>query len=146
MEAPNPYELMLVFRSDLLENALEKKLKEFEQYLEENEGSVILKDLWGKRDLAYSIKQHDRGLYVAYNLSLPASFLKELDEHLRIDKDILRHLVIRLKTDYRYEKPQERPNVAPAPAEKEEAKEEKKAEPANLDEKLQNILKDESLV
>ncbi len=34
------YELMLVLQPDLLESATEKKLKDFEKYLEENGGKV----------------------------------------------------------------------------------------------------------
>lgn len=118
------YELMLVLQPELLESALNKKLKEFESFLAENGGKVDLKDVWGKRDLAYRISGHDAGIYVAYNLVLPTTFLKELDEHMRIDKDIIRSLIVKLDDNYEYQRYEEE-----VPAAEVEEKDDKKAAP-----------------
>ncbi len=107
------YELMLVLQPELLESAVEKKLKEFEKFLEENGGSVEMKDKWGKRELAYRIGKYDSGIYVIYNVVLPSTFNKELDEHVRIDKDIIRFLHISLKDNYEYQKFEEEKKVEP---------------------------------
>ncbi len=98
------YELMLVLQPDLLESAVEKKLKDFDKFLEYNGGKVEMKDNWGKKKLAYRIGKFDSGTYVAYNVTLPTTFNRELDEHVRIDKDIIRFLHISLKDDYNYTK------------------------------------------
>ncbi len=155
------YELVLILQPELLASALEKKLKEFEAYLVENGGIIDLKDVWGKQDLAYRIGKHDAGLYVVYNLTLPTTFNQELDEHMRIDKDIIRSLMVSLKEGYEYQKFEE--EVLPAMKEepsnsrnssrnnshkaddggkKAEVKDKgKKADAASLDEKLGDILK-----
>lgn len=109
------YELMLVFQPELLESATEKKLREFEKYLEENGGKVDMKDNWGKRKLAYKIGKHASGTYVVYNVTLPTTFNQELDEHLRIDKDIIRYLHVSLKDDYNYTKFEEEKVIAEDP-------------------------------
>ena len=98
------YELMLILQPDLLESAVEKKLRDFDKFLEENGGKVDMKDNWGKKKLAYRIGKFDSGTYVAYNVTLPTTFNRELDEHVRIDKDIIRFLHISLKDDYSYTK------------------------------------------
>jgi len=98
------YELMLVLQPEMLESAVDKKLREFEKYLEDNGGTVEMKDVWGKRELAYRIGKHSAGIYVAYNITLPTTFNQELDEHLRIDKDVIRFLHISLKNNYEYKK------------------------------------------
>ncbi|MDH5597339.1 MAG: 30S ribosomal protein S6 [Candidatus Peregrinibacteria bacterium] len=157
------YELMLVLQPDLLESGVEKKLKEFEKFLSENGGTVDMKDNWGKQKLAYKIGRADSGTYVVYNVTLPTTFNQELDEHLRIDKDVIRFLHVSLKDDYAYEKFEEE---APAPKEepkkeapvrrktestthkaatKEKAPEEvkdkgKKADSSQLDDKLDKLL------
>lgn len=113
--AESLYELMLVFQPELLESAKDKKLRDFEKFLEENGGKVKMKDDWGKRKLAYRIGKHDAGIYVVYNLTLPPSFNKELDEHLRIDKDIVRYLHIALPDDYTYTKFEEEKKMEPKP-------------------------------
>lgn len=107
------YELMLVLQPELLESAVEKKLREFDKFLEENGGTVEMKDNWGRRDLAYRIGKFDKGTYVAYSVTLPSTFNQELDEHMRIDKDIIRYLHISLKDDYQYKRYEEEKKVEP---------------------------------
>lgn len=162
------YEIALILKPDFLESALNKKLKTFEGLLENNGGKIILKDEWGKRDLAYKIKQYDQGMYVLYNVSLPTTFLKELDETLRIDTEILRYLMISIDDNYKYTKFDEEeaveekevptsktvkpvvskptPVSTPAPKKeekKEEVKEVKKEEASELDKKLDKLLSDD---
>lgn len=98
------YELMLVLQPDLLESAVEKKLREFEKFLTDNGGEVEMKDNWGKQKLAYKIGKYNAGTYVVLNVTLPTTFNRELDEHVRIDKDIIRFLHISLKDNYSYTK------------------------------------------
>ena len=126
VEAENKtYELMLVLKPDLLESSVTKKLKEFTKFLKDNECDVTMEDIWGKRKLAYKIKQYEEGNYVVYNLVAPTTFIKEIDNHLRIDNDVIRHLLVSIDSDYKYSKFDE--EVEPArPAGGEAPKEEKK--------------------
>ncbi len=95
------YEIMLVWQPELLEAALDKKLKEFEDFLAENGGKVDQKENWGKKQLAYRIKRFDKGIYVNYLVELPSNTLSELDNYLRIHTDVIRHLVLSApKADY----------------------------------------------
>lgn len=96
------YELVLVLQPELLESAAEKKLKEFEKFLTDQGGTVEMKDVWGKQKLAYKIGKHSAGIYVVYNLVLPTTSLKEIDEHMRIEKDFIRTLIVSLKDGYEY--------------------------------------------
>ena len=90
------YELMLILNPELRESEVNKKLGEFEEMIGKNGGKITQRDLWGKRPLAYRIKKKNEGVYMVYNLELPGSFLKELKEALRIDKEVVRSLVIHL--------------------------------------------------
>lgn len=153
VETQKLYELMLVFKPDILESALEKKLKEFEQFLADNDGKVEVKDIWGKRDLAYGIKQYNQGNYVVYNLVLPNTFIQELDESLRINTDVMRHLIVKMDEGYKYEKPSAPETSTPVKTQKAAAstsegnkgKPDKKPENKSLDEKLESILSNEEL-
>ncbi|MBN2306555.1 30S ribosomal protein S6 [Candidatus Peregrinibacteria bacterium] len=171
-EQNKKYELVLILQPEMLESAVEKKLREFEKYLEENGGTVDMKDIWGMRKLAYRIGPHDSGIYIVYNLTLPTSFNIELDEHMRIDKDIIRFLHISLKDDYEYTKFKEEKVIEEKPKQEEvkeevktvkkptrkthkaEAKEAKpteikdkgkKADAESLDEKLDKLLEGDDL-
>jgi small subunit ribosomal protein S6 len=165
-----PYELMFILKPDMLENAYQKKLKDFKEFLEGGKAKVSVEDIWGKRPLAYRIKQKDEGIYVVYNFVAPGDFIQEINEHLRIDTEVLRHMIISLPKNYAYsvfkEEPMEEKAVKkekkpfrrerrieeqeekPVKAEpkktepkKEEVSEEKrKPDKANLDEKLDKLL------
>lgn len=164
------YELMIVLKPDMLEAAVEKKLKEFEGFLSENGGTVDFKEIWGKQKLAYKIKHFTEGTYVVYNLTLSTPFLKELDNNMRIDNDLLRYLVTTLKDGYIYskfeeeveegkvpdavkQKPVRREDSRSAPVTPRKAdtpKPKEKKEPTkevdkNLDAKLDQILNDDKL-
>ncbi|PIZ72867.1 30S ribosomal protein S6 [Candidatus Peregrinibacteria bacterium CG_4_10_14_0_2_um_filter_43_11] len=96
------YELMLIAHPELLESKLKKKLKEFEDFITENGGVLTMTDIWDKQKLAYRIKKHKEGIYVVFNMEIPGEALKAIDEHLRIDVDILRHIIISLAEGYTY--------------------------------------------
>lgn len=96
------YEVMLVLKPDMLESNFKKKLKEFKIYLEEHDCKVTEEDIWEKRRLAYRIKQYDEAIYVVYNFESPTAFIKDLENHLRIDNDVIRHLVVTIPEGYKY--------------------------------------------
>lgn len=98
------YELMFILKPDLLESAVTKKLKELTNFLTDNSAKVTMEDIWGKQRLAYRIKQYEQGNYVVLNFDGLTTSIKNIDEHLRIDNDILRHLIIIVDNDYSYSK------------------------------------------
>ncbi len=97
------YEVMFILKPTLLEAAVGKKLKEFDEFVA-GAGKVLTTDNMGKRRLAYRIKQCNEGIYVVYDIQTPTSFVKEVNQHLRIDPDVVRHLIIALPEGYKYAK------------------------------------------
>ena len=100
----NPYEFMLILNPDLRETEIKKKLKEIVDIIEKAGGKINEEDFWGKKTLAYRINKFDEGIYVVYNLEMPNTFLKEFKDHLRIEKEVLRSMIIKLPADYVYTK------------------------------------------
>jgi len=98
------YELMLILSPDLRESEIKKKLKELIDMIEKAGGRVTEEDFWGRRNMTYRIRKHNEGVYMVYNLELPNAFLKELKDHLRIEKDVLRSMIIKVPADYTYTK------------------------------------------
>jgi small subunit ribosomal protein S6 len=98
------YELMIILNPELRESEVKKKLEEFEEMLVKGGAKITQRDFWGKRALAYRIKKKDDGIYMVYNAEMPASFLKELKAALRIDKEMVRSLVIKLPAGHAYTK------------------------------------------
>lgn len=100
----NKYELMLILNPELRESDVKKKLKEITDMIEKADGKILHEDFWGKRDLAYRIKGNHQGYYMVYNLELTNVFIAELKEHLRIDKEVVRSMLIKLNDDHTYTK------------------------------------------
>ena len=63
--------------------------------VEKAKGSIDIVDEIGLRDLAYPIRSERTGWYASLTVSLPASAIRGIDELIRRDEKILRHLLTR---------------------------------------------------
>jgi ribosomal protein S6 len=68
----NGYEVAVVYHPDL-EMDLEKATSKVEKLITDNKGEITETNAWGKRKLAYKIKNQEFGLYVIYTVSMPTS-------------------------------------------------------------------------
>ena len=62
--------------------------------LEGDLASIEVLNHWGRRKLAYPIKQQLEGNYVVTQLRLEPGRTKELEQGLRISEDVMRHLLV----------------------------------------------------
>ena len=59
-------------------------------------GQVASSDTWGQRRLAYPIKDYRDGVYSVSKVQLDPSETDELERSIRLNDDILRHMLVRL--------------------------------------------------
>lgn len=90
------YELVLITGSQLDEQALEALHQRVNGWIAAGGGTLTGTNVWGRRPLAYEVSKHNDGIYVQYNFQLPTQATRELERNLRIDEQIIRHLVVRL--------------------------------------------------
>jgi small subunit ribosomal protein S6 len=57
-------------------------------------GAVTVKDIWGKRRLAYEVKKFNEGIYVLMRFQSPGDSVKKLETHFKLNDDIIRYLVV----------------------------------------------------
>lgn len=62
--------------------------------IEDEGGKIISKEELGRRKFAYIIKKEEAGSYFSYVFEIDPSALAGLDKKLRLNSDILRHLII----------------------------------------------------
>ncbi|OQA41283.1 MAG: 30S ribosomal protein S6 [Chloroflexi bacterium ADurb.Bin325] len=62
-------------------------------------GAVTDTNVWGRRKLTYEIRKQTEGIYVQINFQLVPSATRELERNLRLDEQVIRHLVVRLGED-----------------------------------------------
>ncbi len=94
------YELMVIVAPDIGETAIKKRLEAIKKSIADFGGEVFFEDDWGLRDLAYDIKKREQGYYIVLDVNLGPGSIKELDRMLRLEPEVLRHLLMKLPTAY----------------------------------------------
>jgi small subunit ribosomal protein S6 len=92
------YEMVLVINPEAAEEKFDAILNNIDQLITSLGGIVSDVEQWGKRKLAYPIKNLSEGNYVLTHFSLKPSLSRELEAKLRISEEIPRHLMIRLSS------------------------------------------------
>ena len=95
------YELMVIIDSTLGAPAIKKKLETIKKLIDEQKGKIFFEDLCGDRDLRYTIKKKDRGYYAVLDFEGEEINLNELNHVLKLDNEILRHMIVRLPFAYK---------------------------------------------
>lgn len=88
------YELMYIIRPDLEESQVEATIEKVKAVINENGGEITNHELMGKRRLAYEIEKFREGIYVLVNFTSPTETVDELEHVIRINDEIIRHLII----------------------------------------------------
>jgi small subunit ribosomal protein S6 len=87
------YELTVLIHPDL-EVDIDKPLKKVRDLIAYAGGSIISEDNWGKKRLAYRIKNEDFAVYVYLDISLPSSAPLKISNTLNITDEVLRYLLV----------------------------------------------------
>ncbi len=74
--------------------------KEVEDLFSEVGATMVAKDLWGRRGLAYPVKGAKEGCFVIYHFEMDPSKVREVDLALRIMKGVLRHMFLKPPKHY----------------------------------------------
>jgi small subunit ribosomal protein S6 len=88
----NTYELAVLYHPDL-EIDLDKAVEKVTKIVTDNGGQIISEDNWGKRKLAYQIKNHDHAVYVFYKAEIPAQGVRKIESVLNITEEVVRFLI-----------------------------------------------------
>jgi len=97
------YEIMLLLSPSLSETDVQEKISKFvSDTLGEHSKNVTSEEHWGKKTLAYPINKEIAAHYVVLRIQLPGEFITGLDEEIRLNKSILRHLITRTQKDTAY--------------------------------------------
>jgi small subunit ribosomal protein S6 len=90
-----PYELMMIARGDLDDQAVDTNIRRFTGLIGEQGGTVVKVDHWGKRQFAYEIDHMNEGFYTVIDLEISTEGLAEVDRQLGIADEVVRHKFVR---------------------------------------------------
>lgn len=92
----NKYDLTVLVKSDLKEKAFDKFSEKIEALVKVLDGKIGKITEMGKKQLAYAIKKEREAQFLSWVLELPAKSVVQLEKKLVNDKEVLRHLLIRI--------------------------------------------------
>jgi small subunit ribosomal protein S6 len=93
------YELMTVFRPDLGDEGIQQASERLDGLISARGAEITNTDMWGQRRMAYPISDFRDGVYRLSKLQMDPSAAIELERTLRLNDQILRHMLIRLDED-----------------------------------------------
>lgn len=88
------YEIILLLSPSMSEDQAQAFVEEWKKdVLGPLGGKVSFEDHWGRKTLAYPIKKDTEAHYIVLFASIDGNKIHELDEALRLEKQVIRHLV-----------------------------------------------------
>ena len=89
------YELLMITRGDLDEEAVRANVDRFTRLVADQGGTVTGTDHWGRREFAYEIDHMTQGYYTVLDFEIGGEGLKELDRQLGLADEVVRHKIVR---------------------------------------------------
>lgn len=154
------YELLCLISNEFAEDEVKPIIEKVKKLITDKDGKITRHEDWGKRRLAYPIRQFKYGYYNLVEFDLKGEETNKIDRSLKLMNEILRHQIVnkKVKTAEEIAKEIEIKKKIAAKEEKEEErikteeKETKKKKDAkkigleDLDEKLDKILETDDLI
>ena len=110
------------------------------QLLKDNSFNIVKTEDIGRRQLAYSIANHNKGHYILFNLEGDPSKLLEIETKIKYNESIIRHLFLVVKEHNGEDSSLfvESKNKKPEPSEVEKDKEDVKKDPEPVKEDIED--------
>lgn len=150
-ENQKKYELVSILSSQLEGMDLEKAKKEIDEIVSRTGGSIDFREE-KKHNLAYPINKQGQGIYLVSQVSIPPENVANLSKELKLNKQVLRHLITQLPITKPEKVKHKKPATAKPPAstqrggqkeqKRKEEKKEKKVKLEEIDKKLDELIEE----
>lgn len=94
------YEIAVLYPYPLSQKEEQQAQKDVEAIFSDVGGMQMVKDVWGRRGLAYPVEGRTEGSFIIYYYEMAPAKLKEVDHALRIAPGVLRHMIIKPPKGY----------------------------------------------
>lgn len=89
------YETVFLKRPSIDSEEREKIISEVKDIIINNDGSINEEDNWGKKQLAYDIKNESEAYYYLIEFDGNSKILDDLNEYYNLSEDIIRTIIVR---------------------------------------------------
>ena len=90
------YEAVIILNPNL-SSKVDSFIKDFEKLLKANTFNIKKMEDIGRRQLSYSINNHNKGHYLIFNIEGNAENIIDIENKIKYDESIIRHLFISVK-------------------------------------------------
>ena len=90
------YEAVIILNPNL-SSKVDTFIKDFEKLLKANTFNIKKMEDIGRRQLSYSINNHNKGHYLIFNIEGNAANLIDIENKIKYNESIIRHLFISVK-------------------------------------------------
>ena len=90
------YEAVIILNPNL-SSKVDTFIKDFEKLLKANTFNIKKMEDIGRRQLSYSINNHNKGHYLIFNIEGTAENLIDIENKIKYNESIIRHLFISVK-------------------------------------------------
>ncbi len=95
----NHYETIYIVNPTLDDDSLREAITKFSDLIKKLKGYIVKINEWGKKKLAYEVKQFDKGYYVVLDFCGLPKIVTELERNLKLDDRILKYLTVKIDED-----------------------------------------------
>ena len=89
------YDFTIITKGELSEGDSAKVVQGYEALMTKDGGEILKRDDWCSKKLNFPIKKSYRGNYVNYDFVGTPENVAEMERLMRIDDNVLRHLIVR---------------------------------------------------
>ena len=93
----NLYEHTIVARQDTSPSQIKQLTDKYTKIIEKYDGEIVQTEEWGLLNLAYIIKKNKKGSFIHFKIKGPGKIIDELEKNEIIDKNLLRHMTVKVK-------------------------------------------------
>ena len=116
------YEALYIVRPAVKDDEIQTVAKEVESFVTEAGGAIVRSEVWGKRKLAYAVKDFTEGSYVLLRFEAESSVIERLENYFRLSESVIRNLIVyfdertlRLEAEQQKRNEEEKQASAPPP-------------------------------
>ena len=92
----NQYETVFILNPVLSDVQVEETAKKFQDFLTSRGASMVAKENWGLKKLAYPIQNKKSGFYHLFEFNAPAEIITEFELEFRRDERVMHYLTVKL--------------------------------------------------
>ena len=89
------YELAFIVNPNIEGEGVTQVVDKVSQLIKTGNGEVASIDVWGRRSLAYAIKDYKEGTYILLKTTMPPASLSEFERELKLTDQIIRYMLIK---------------------------------------------------